>query len=124
MEKSLPQCRRDVASKITGSSLLYSDKFLSIHAVKINIYYILNTYIYLSLAITFAMTEVLYCTKKVSLYPKAFQQPAKTGIKRGKHCYVLPSSGEDQAKVNNLRELSSEVNFSFSSWVVSTLPAN
>lgn len=70
------------------------------------------------------MLEVLPCAKKVSLYPKASQQPAKRGIKRGKHCYVLPNSGEDEAKVNNLRELSSEVNFSFSSWVISTLSAN
>lgn len=70
------------------------------------------------------MLEVLSCAKKVSLYPKASQQPAKRGMKRGKHCYVLPSPGVDEAKVNNLREPSSEVKFSFSSWLISTLSAN
>lgn len=57
--------------------------------------------VFLGLAISFSVLEVLSCAEKVSLYPKASQQPAKTGIKRGKHCYVLPNSGEDEAKVNN-----------------------
>jgi len=76
------------------------------------------------LAISFAMLKVLCCAKKVSLHSKASQQPAKTGIKKGKHCCIFPNLGEDEAKANNLRELSSEVNFSFSSWVISTLSAN
>lgn len=56
---------------------------------------------FLGLTISFSVLEVLSCAEKVSLYPKASQQPAKTGIKRGKHCYVLLNSGEDEAKVNN-----------------------
>lgn len=66
-------------------------------------YWMHTLFLFLGLAISFAMLEVLCCAKKVSLYPKASQQPAKTGIKRGKHCYVLPSSGEEEAKVNNAR---------------------
>lgn len=71
-------------SKITGRSLLDADFLLLL----------------LGLAISFAMLEVLSYAKKVSLYPKASQQPAKTGIKRGKHCYVLLDSrrGRSQGK--------------------------
>lgn len=55
---------------------------------------------------------------------KHLSNQPRQGSREGNTVMFSSIQGEDEAKVNNLREPSSEVNFSFSSWVISTLSAN